>query len=145
MSKIEWKQTDGWTDSNDCITSLTNAVHNNDHVYATIPTNYEQAISRPYFTAEASVRVHLHCTVTFLNVARFAVTCLTVARRSLNIRFCRMTNYKLLCWLVETPSRDIRHNRMQSLPSVRRSVRRPFVLNVFCEPTDFWSWSLALV
>ena len=28
------------------------------------------------------------------------------------ITFCRMTNYKLLCWLVETRSRDVGHNRM---------------------------------
>ena len=26
--------------------------------------------------------------------------------------FCRMTNYELLRWLVETPSRDIYHDRM---------------------------------
>ena len=28
--------------------------------------------------------------------------------------YCRMTNHELLCWLVETPSRDVRHNRMSS-------------------------------
>ena len=89
-------ETNGWMHGGDCIISHTNAVHKNKRklsICATIPTNYKQAISRPYFTEAASARVKLHWTVTFLNVAWFAVTFLTVARRSLNIRLCQTSRH----------------------------------------------------
>ena len=37
-------------------------------------------------------------------------------------KHCRMTNYELLRWLVETPSRDIRHYRMLNVSAVDGST-----------------------
>ena len=36
------------------------------------------------------------------------------------IRYCRMTNYELLHWLVETPSHDVEHYRMLNMSAVDR-------------------------
>jgi len=45
---------------------------------------------------------------------------------------CRMTNYELLCWLVETLSHDIHHYRMLNVSAVKSIERRDDVTSGDC-------------
>jgi len=49
------------------------------------------------------------------------------------LRFCRMTNYELLRWLVETRSYDIHHYRMQNRVAVDGSTIKNVELSRDCK------------
>ena len=57
-----------------------------------------------------------------------------------NILNCRPTNYELLCWLVETPSRDFEHYRMSD--DSRQSIVRH--CHVRCRTIGFARWRFKL-
>jgi len=68
---------------------------------------------------------------------------ITQSRSTSNIFCCRMTIYELLRWLVETPSRDIRHYRM--LNASRSTVQHSKMLNrhvtaTYVEPRIHHIW-----